>query len=92
LVEVGAVGEFGAAVEEADVVEAEEAAFEDVAAVLVLAVDPPGEVDEEFLEDAFEENAVAAFVAFTLHVALNAEDAQRGPRVHGRVDIAEGHS
>ena len=35
------------AVEDADVVEAEEAALEQVAAVGVLAVDPPGEVGQQ---------------------------------------------
>ena len=39
------------AVERPDVVEAEEAAFEDVRAVAILAVHPPGEVDEQLVED-----------------------------------------
>ena len=49
-----------AAVEHADVVEAEEAALEDVAALGVLAVDPPGEVEQQLVEDALEEREVAA--------------------------------
>jgi hypothetical protein len=44
-----------AAVEDADVVEAEEAALEDVVAPRVLAVDPPGEVQQQLVEDALEE-------------------------------------
>ena len=40
------------AVDRADVVEPEEAALEQVRAVGVLAVDPPGEVDEQLVEDA----------------------------------------
>ena len=52
-------GQPGRAVERADVVEAEEAAFEDVVAFGVLAVDPPREVDQQLLEDALEERAVA---------------------------------
>ena len=47
------------AIEDADVVEAEEAALEDVVALGVLAVDPPGEVEQQLLEDALEEDAVA---------------------------------
>ena len=38
-------------VEHADVVQPEEAALEDVAALRVLAVDPPGEVEQQLLED-----------------------------------------
>ena len=44
------------AVEDADVVEAEEAALEDVVAELVLAVDPPVEVEQQLVEDALEEH------------------------------------
>ena len=43
------------AVEHADVVEPEEAALEDVAALGVLAVHPPGEVQHQLVEDALEE-------------------------------------
>ena len=53
------VGQRRAAVEHADVVEAEEAALEDVAALRVLAVHPPGEVEHQLVEDALEEREVA---------------------------------
>ena len=52
------VGSGARAVEDADVVEAEEAALEDVAPLGVLAVDPPGEVEQQLVEDALEEGAV----------------------------------
>ena len=55
LLEVAAGGERGAAVEDADVVEAEEASFEDVLAEAVLAVHPPGEVQQELVERPLEE-------------------------------------
>ena len=55
LLEVTAGGERGAAVEDADVVEAEEAAFEHVHPKAVLPIHPPGEVDEELAEGALEE-------------------------------------
>ena len=55
LLEVAAGGERGAAVEDADVVEAEEAPLEDVLAEAVLAVDPPGEVQQELIERPLEE-------------------------------------
>ena len=49
------VGSGCAAVEDADVVEPEEAALEDVVALGVLAVDPPREVEQQLVEDALEE-------------------------------------
>mgnify|MGYP003694360909 CR=1 FL=1 len=55
LFEVAAGGKRGAAVEHADVVEAEEAALEHVLAEAVLAVDPPGEVQQELVEGRLEE-------------------------------------
>ena len=59
LLEVAAGRQRRAAVEDADVVEAEEAALEDVLALGVLAVHPPGEVEQQLVEDALEEPAVA---------------------------------
>ena len=53
------VGSGARAVEDADVVEPEEAALEDVAALGVLAVHPPGEIEQQLVEDALEELAVA---------------------------------
>ena len=70
------------AVDGADVVQAEEPALEDVVAGGVLPVDPPGEVQEQLLEDALEEDEVGG--------AVDGEDPQRGPRVDGRVHVAEG--
>ncbi len=59
LLDVAAGGEGRAAVEHADVVQAQEAALEDVHALGVLAVDPPGEVEQQLVEDALQEGAVA---------------------------------
>src|SRR5205807_5697088 len=50
LFQVAARRQGGAAIEDADVVQPQEAAFKDVAPVAVLAVDPPGEVHEQLLE------------------------------------------
>ena len=49
LLEVAAGGERRAAVEDADVIQAEEAALEDVLAEAVLAVHPPGEVEQQLV-------------------------------------------
>ena len=55
LLQVAAGGERGAAVEDADVVEAEEPPLEDVLAEAVLAVHPPGEVQHQLVERRPEE-------------------------------------
>ena len=55
LLQVAAGGKRGAAVEDADVVEAEEAPLEDVLAEPVLAVHPPGEVQQQLVERRLEE-------------------------------------
>jgi hypothetical protein len=85
LIEHSARGQRRVAVEHADVVEPEEAALKHVAPVGVLAVHPPGEVEQQLVEDALEERIVGAAAA----IALVLEDAQRRPGVHRRIDVAE---
>ncbi len=80
LLEDAVDGELGA-VERADVVEAEEAPLEQVVALGVLAVHPPGEVDQQLLKDPLQEVEVP--------VIGDLEHPQRGPRVHGRVGVGE---
>ena len=48
-----------AAVEDADIVEAEKTALKDVAALGVLAVDPPGEIQHQLVENAPEKSPIA---------------------------------
>ena len=84
--QVAAGRQLRAAVEHPDVVEPEEAALKDVAAGDVLAVHPPGEVEQQLLKDAFEERHVAAPAA---PLRFDLVDAVRGPRVHRRVDVVE---
>src|SRR5206468_4133903 len=86
LLEVAAGGQGRAAGEYADVVEAQEAALEDIAALGVLAVDPPGEVEEQLVEDALEELTVGLPVAALLDLV----DPPGCPGVDGRVAVAEG--
>ena len=74
-----------AAIEHADVVEAEEAALEDVLALGVLAVDPPGEVQQELVEGALEEIAVG----LARDALVDLVHAPRGPGMHRRIDVAE---
>ena len=85
LLEAAAGGQRRAAVEHADVVEAEEPALEHVATGRVLAVDPPREVDEQLLERALQPGDVARAALLDLGLV----DEQRRPGVHRRVDVAE---
>src|SRR5690606_32652675 len=79
LFEHAARGQGLGAVEEANVVEPQEAALEDVLAFLVLTVDPPGEVHEEFLEHALKE----VEILYAVHLALDLEDTERRPGMDG---------
>ena len=74
-----------APVEDADVVEPKEAALENVATAGVLPIHPPGEVDEQLVEDRFEKSAVA----FPGGVLLDLVDAPCGPADDRRIDVAE---
>ena len=85
LLEVAAGGERRAAVEDADVVEAQEPALESVVAGAVLAVHPPGEVQNELVEGALEPVDVPLAAAH----ALQGVREDGGPGVHGRIDVAE---
>src|SRR5271170_108070 len=49
-----------ASVENSDVVEAEEAALKDVHAFGIFTVNPPGEVQQQLMEDPHQEGAIAA--------------------------------
>ena len=86
LLEVPAGRERGRPVEHADVVEAEEAALEDVLPLGVLAVHPPGEVEQQLLEDPLEEPSVGD----ASDPLLDLVDAPGRPGVDRWVDVAEG--
>ena len=85
LLQVAPGGQRGAAVEDADVVEAEEAALEDVLAEAVLAVHPPGEVQHELVEGRLEE----VEIGLAAQGLLGAVQEQGRPGVHRRVHVAE---
>ena len=63
LLDVAAGGQRRAAVEDADIVQAQEAALKDVLALGILAVDPPGEVQQQLVEHALQEFAIALAAA-----------------------------
>ena len=86
LLEPLAVEQVGvAAVEDADVVHAQEAPLEGVAALDVLAVDPPGEVEQQLVEDLLEEVDVAP----AGQLALDLVDPPGRAGVDRRIDVAE---
>ena len=59
LLEAGAVGKRRAPVKDADVIEPEETAFENIAAAGVFPIHPPGEIYQQLVEDRFKKGAVA---------------------------------
>jgi len=65
-------------VERTDVVETEETSFENVESVLILAVDPPSEVEEKLLEYSLEELEIFASV----HFSFNLENSESSPAKH----------
>ena len=85
LFEIASGGQGRTAVEYADVVEAEEAPFERVLAGPVLAVDPPGEVEQQLLEAGLKPADIALAVA----EFVEAVGEDRRPGVYGRIDVAE---
>ena len=68
-----------------NVIEAEEAALEDVAAFQVLLVHPAGEIHHQLVEDTLQEVEVAHAGQRRIH----AEHPPRRPGMHRRVDVAE---
>ncbi len=85
LFDEAAAGQRLAAVEDADVVEPQKSALKDVLALRVLAVHPPGEVQQQLVEDALQELAVGLAAA----LGFNLVDAPGGPGMHRRIDVAE---
>ena len=75
-----------AAVEDPDVVQAQETTLKDVVSFAVLAVDPPGEVEQEFVEDPLQEVAISLSGGALLYFI----DAPRRPGMHRRIHISKG--
>ena len=74
-----AAGQRLAAVEDADVVEAQEAALENVPALRVLAIHPPGEVEQQLVEDALQEVAIGARRAASARSCRRARPPRHAP-------------
>ena len=85
LLEMAAGGQRGAAVEDADVVETEESPLEHVLAEPVLAVHPPGKVQQELVERRLEE----IHVRLAAQGLFSAVEEQGRKGVDRRVHVAE---
>ena len=59
LLEMAAGGQWRTAVKDADIVQSQEAAFKQVLAKAVFAVDPPTEIQHQFRKGALEELEIA---------------------------------
>ena len=86
LLEDRAVRQPLAAVDDGDVVEAEEAAFEDVVPLAVDLVDPPREVDQQLVEAASRGTARSALPGARL---LDVVHAPARPGMHRRIEVGE---
>src|SRR5438132_160532 len=86
LLNVATGGQRSAAIKDADVVKPKKATLEDVVAFRVLAIDPPGKVEQQFVKHALQEHAVS--IARLLLV--NFVNAPGGPGKYRWIDVAKG--
>ena len=86
LLEAEAAGQGTGTVIDRDVVEPEKAPLEQVLALRILAVDPPGEIEQQLVEDTLQ---IAEVPPAPLG-PLGTEDLQGTHRVHRRVHVPEG--
>src|SRR5215813_11639004 len=73
------------AIENTDVVETEKAALKNVHPVSIFAIDPPGEIQQQLLENPLQEDCVTGSTSLLLDLV----NAPRSPRVNRRIHIAE---
>src|SRR5271157_717884 len=86
LLNVAAGGKRFGAVKHPDVVESQEPSLENVPAIGVLAIHPPGEIEQELVKDLLEKLPIRAATP----PRDNRVYAPRRPGMYGRVDVAEG--
>ena len=75
-----------AAVEDADVVEPDKTALENIVADLIFTIHPPGEVRRELSKHSLQKLAVT----FAVHLPFNLEEAPRGPGLDRWIKVVEG--
>src|SRR6478609_11837876 len=85
LFKVPAAGKGIAAIEDPNVVKAEEPSFKDILPKTVFPVDPPGEIEDQLVEDPLQKLDVTNAVLRLFQVVHE----QGGPGMHWRVDVAK---
>lgn len=80
------------AVEDTDVVQAKETAFEDVVPALVLAVDPPREVQKQLLENPLEERNVLPAVQLALYLEYTERRPEQRVEITAPEHLNGGHT
>src|SRR5260370_20953373 len=83
LLEVASGGKGRGTVKDSDIVEAEKSALKNVCAVGILAVYPPGKIQQQLVKNFFEESAVGD----AAHAPLDFVDAPGGPRMNRRIHV-----
>ena len=75
----------------ANVVQTEEAALKNVSSLRVLAIDPPGEIQQQLLKHALEKHEVARVFRIRLAalVAIDLKHPKRRPGMHRRIHVAK---
>src|SRR3972149_5030207 len=77
--------QFPAPVKNANIIQPEEPALEDIVPLGVLSVNPPGEIEQELVENPFQEG----YIARPSELPFDLKDLYGRPRMHRRVDITE---
>src|SRR5436305_14154625 len=85
LFKMATVGKAGAAIEYADGIESEESPLEDIVTFGIFPIHPPGNGEQQFMENRFPERAVASAGLLTFDL----ETAPRRPCEDGRILITE---
>src|ERR1041385_5975972 len=73
------------AIENSDVIQTKKPTLEDVHAIGVFAIDPPGEIQKQLLKNALEKDSIAHSTSLLLDLV----NAPRGPGVNRRIHIAK---
>src|SRR5579859_1360185 len=85
LLEVAACRKGRGAVEYSDVIEPQEAALKDIRALGIFPIDPPGEVEKQFVKNFFKESAVAD----ATDAPFDFVNTPGGPSVDGGIYVTE---
>jgi hypothetical protein len=72
-------------IEYADIVEAEEPTLENIFSLGVLAIHPPGEIEQQFVKHALQEITIG----FSVNAPFDLVDAPGCPGVHRRIHVRE---